>query len=41
MLQSADSGGDFKAYDTDILGRDSGKKFNEFNFEQKGRLIEF
>ncbi|UOB51253.1 hypothetical protein [Acinetobacter junii] len=40
-VQSADSGGELKAYDTDILGRDSGKKFNEFNFEQQGRLIEF
>lgn len=40
-VQSADSGGELKAYDTDIIYRDSGKKFNEFNFEQQGRLIEF
>lgn len=40
-VQSADSGNELKAYDTDILGRDLGKKFNEFNFEQQGRLIEF
>ncbi|HAV16765.1 MAG TPA: zinc protease [Acinetobacter nosocomialis] len=41
MVTSVDSGGELKAYDTDILGRDFGKKFNEFNFEQQGRLIEF
>ncbi|WP_151743145.1 zinc protease, partial [Acinetobacter sp. TUM15113] len=42
LVDSADSGADeLKAYDTDILGRDAGKKFNEFNFEQQGRLVEF
>lgn len=41
LVNSVDSDEDeLKAYDTDILGRDFGKKFNEFNFEQQGRLIE-
>ena len=30
-----------KAYDTDVLGRDVNKKFQDFNFEQQGRIIEF
>ncbi|MFW1949361.1 zinc protease [Acinetobacter bereziniae] len=41
-VNSADSGqNELKSYDTDLLGRDSEKKFNEFNFEQQGRIIEF
>lgn len=42
QVTSVDSGkGELKAYDTDITGRDLNKKFNEFNFEQQGRIIEF
>ena len=33
--------GDYKAYVTDLSGADANKKFNEFNFEQQGRIIEF
>lgn len=33
--------GDIKAYTTDISASDANKKFNEFNFEQQGRIIEF
>ena len=41
-VNSVDSGqGELKAYDTDLMGRDSKKQFNEFNFEQQGRIIEF
>ena len=29
------------AYDTDLGGRDLNKKFQDFNFEQQGRIIEF
>lgn len=41
MVESVDSKKELKAYDTDLIGRDSNKKFNEFNFEQQGRIIEF
>ena len=41
-VKSVDSGeGELKAYDTDITARDNLKKFNEFNFEQQARIIEF
>lgn len=32
---------ELQAYETDIKGKDSNKKFYEFNFEQQGRIIEF
>ena len=42
QVNSVDSGrNELKAYDTDLLGRDYNKKFNDFNFEQQGRIIEF
>lgn len=42
QVNSIDSGAnELKAYDTDIMGRDRNKKFNDFNFEQQGRIIEF
>lgn len=34
------NGEDFQVYVTDIQGRDLYKEFNEFNFEQQGRIIE-
>lgn len=40
-VQSVDSANELKAYDTDVLGRDVNKKFQDFNFEQQGRIIEF
>lgn len=40
-VQSVDSSSELKAYDTDLLGRDINKKFQDFNFEQQGRIIEF
>ncbi|OTG98841.1 zinc protease [Acinetobacter sp. ANC 4973] len=41
-IDSTDSGkGELKAYDTDLTGRDLNKKFQDFNFEQQGRIIEF
>ena len=40
-VQSVDSANELKAYDTDLLGRDANKKFQDFNFEQQGRIIEF
>jgi type VI secretion system secreted protein VgrG len=40
-VQSVDSANELKAYDTDLLGRDVNKKFQDFNFEQQGRIIEF
>lgn len=40
-VNSADSGNELKAYDTDLMGRDINKKFQDFNFEQQGRIIEF
>lgn len=41
-VNSVDSGQDeLKAYDTDLMGRDINKKFQDFNFEQQGRIIEF
>ncbi|MDY6450007.1 zinc protease [Acinetobacter faecalis] len=40
-VNSADSGDELKAYDTDLMGRDINKKFQDFNFEQQGRIIEF
>lgn len=40
-IQSLDSGIELKAYDTDLLGRDLNKKFQDFNFEQQGRILEF
>lgn len=40
-VQSIDSGIELEAYDTDLTGRDYNKKFQEFNFEQQGRIIEF
>jgi type VI secretion system secreted protein VgrG len=41
-VESVDSGkGELKAYDTDLIGRDLNKKFQDFNFEQQGRIIEF
>lgn len=33
--------GDLLAYATDIKGKDINKEFNQFNFEQQGRIIEF
>jgi len=42
QVNSADSGDrELKAYDTDLVGRDKNKKFQDFNFEQQGRIIEF
>ena len=32
---------ELKAYHTDLLGRDLNKKFQDFNFEQQGEIIEF
>lgn len=41
-VNSVDSGsGELKAYDTDLSGVDANKKFNEFTFEQQGRIVEF
>lgn len=41
-VNSVDSGkNELKAYDTDLTGRDINKKFQDFNFEQQGRIIEF
>lgn len=40
-VDSIDSGSELKAYDTDLMGRDINKKFQDFNFEQQGRIIEF
>jgi len=41
-VNSVDSGqNELKAYDTDLMGRDLNKKFQDFNFEQQGRIIEF
>lgn len=41
-VNSVDSGkGELEAYDTDLIGRDLNKKFQDFNFEQQGRIIEF
>lgn len=34
------NGEDLLAYKTDILGKDKGKKFKEFDFEQQARIIE-
>lgn len=34
-------GNDLVPYATDLMGRDLYKKFNEFNYEQQGRIIEF
>lgn len=41
-VQSPDStsGFDLAPYATDVRGRDLYKKFNEFNYEQQGRIIE-
>lgn len=36
----ASSGEDISPYATDLSGRDLYKKFNEFNYEQQGRIIE-
>lgn len=40
-VNSVDSGSELKAYDTDLIGRDLNKRFQDFNFEQQGRIIEF
>lgn len=34
------SGEDLQPYATDLMGRDLYKEFNEFNYEQQGRIIE-
>ena len=40
-VNSVDSDNELEAYDTDLGGRDLNKKFQDFNFEQQGRIIEF
>jgi hypothetical protein len=43
MVDSPDAsdGTDLAPYATDLRGRDLYKKFNKFNYEQQGRIIEF
>lgn len=38
---SPDYGDDYTAYFTDLAGKHTDRKFNEFNLEQQGRIIEF
>ncbi len=40
-VNSVDSDNELEAYDTDLGGRDLNKKFQDFNFEQQSRIIEF